>query len=326
MLKTKLYIKGCGAITPLAELPKLQLLSNIGTTEKPFLSCIEPDYKLYIEPMVSRRMSRIMKMGLVAAKMCIKDAQIDKPEAIITSTGLGCIEDTEKFLGNMILNEEKMLNPTPFIQSTHNTIGAQIAINLKCNGYNITFVHRGHSFESALIDAILYSLDNKGADILVGGFDEHTKNSFRIMQRLGLFRNTDVLAGEGAVFFVLNTMPSENDYACLRAVELFGQAETTAIHQWLQTFLAQQSLDIKTIDLVLCGSPNDVSSDPELSSFLQGTHTQYYKQLCGEYQTASAFALSLAAKIIKQDSSMKNVLIWNNYLQINHSFFLLSAC
>jgi hypothetical protein len=267
-----------------------------------------------------------MKMGLVAAKMCIKDAQIDKPDAIITATGLGCMEDTEKFLGNMILNEEKMLNPTPFIQSTHNTIGAQIAINQKCNGYNITFVHRGHSFESALIDAIVFSLDNTNQDILVGGFDELTKSSFHIMQRLGLFRNSDVLAGEGAVFFVLNTLPSDHDYACLRAVELFNQSETTNIHQQLEAFLAQQSMDIKNIDLVLCGSPHDVSSDPELSSYLQGANTKYYKQLCGEYHTASAFALSLAAKIIKEGSSIKNVLIWNNYLHLNHSFFLLSAC
>lgn len=326
MLETKLYIKGCGAITPQSELPDLHSLSNSNISEKPYLSCIEPDYKLFIEPMASRRMSRIMKMGLVAAKMCIKDANIDRPEAIITGTGLGCIEDTEKFLGNMILNEEKMLNPTPFIQSTHNTIGAQIAINLKCNGYNITFVHRGHSFESSLIDAILYSLDNKNADILVGGFDELTKNSFHILQRLGLFRHSEVLAGEGAVFFVLNTLPSDNDYACLRAVELFNQSEKTTILQRLQTFLSETSIDIRNIDLVLCGSPKDVSSDPALNTFLRTTNTKYYKQLCGEYHTASAFALSLAANIIKQDSSIKNVLIWNNYLQINHSFFLLSAC
>jgi len=325
MLKTKLFIKGCSAITPQARVPDLQSLSWTNTELK-YFSCLEPDYKLYIEPMTSRRMSRLMKMGLVSAKMCLNDANISSPEAIITGTGLGCSEDTEKFLVNLIVNEEKMLKPTPFIQSTHNTIGSQIAINLNCHGYNITFAHRGHSFESAIIDAILFSRDNNGADILVGGFDEITQTSYHILQRLGVFRNTSIKAGEGAAFFVFNTLPSMNNYACLQAIDLITKPSKGTINQQILSFIKKQSIDIKDIDLVLCGSPEDIFSEPELKSLLEPTKTKFYKHLCGEYHTASAFALNLAANIIKQESSIKNVLIWNNYLQINHSFFYLSAC
>ena len=52
-------------------------------------------------------------------------------------------------------NREQMLNPTAFIQSTFNTVGAQLALLLKIHAYNVTYVHRGLSFESALIDGII---------------------------------------------------------------------------------------------------------------------------------------------------------------------------
>ena len=52
------------------------------------------------------------------------------PDAIITGTGLGCLEDTEKFLTAMVTNKEEFLTPTSFIQSTHNTVSAQIALLL----------------------------------------------------------------------------------------------------------------------------------------------------------------------------------------------------
>ena len=57
------------------------------------------------------------------------------------------------FLRKMIEFEEKMLSPTAFIQSTHNTVGAQIALLLKCHHYNNTIVHRAFSFENALTEA-----------------------------------------------------------------------------------------------------------------------------------------------------------------------------
>ncbi|NJK84751.1 MAG: beta-ketoacyl synthase chain length factor [Bacteroidales bacterium] len=111
--------------------------------------------------MASRRMSRIVKMGICSALKCLKESGVEVPDAIITGTGFGCIEDTEKFLGSIIQNEEKMLNPTPFIQSTHNTVGAAIALKIKCNNYNNTYVHRGFSFEHALLDGLMLLNEDK---------------------------------------------------------------------------------------------------------------------------------------------------------------------
>ena len=93
-------------------------------------------------------MSRIIRMGVAAAMECLQEADVKKPDAIITGTAYGCLEDTGLFLAKMVENNEEMLTPTAFIQSTHNTVGAQVALMLSCHHYNNTFVHRGFSFES----------------------------------------------------------------------------------------------------------------------------------------------------------------------------------
>ena len=70
-------------------------------------------------------------------------------------------------------NREQMLNPTAFIQSTFNTVGAQLALPLKIHAYNVTYVHRGLSFESALIDGIISIAEGK-QHVLAGAMDEIT--------------------------------------------------------------------------------------------------------------------------------------------------------
>ncbi|MCX6226114.1 MAG: beta-ketoacyl synthase chain length factor, partial [Bacteroidia bacterium] len=133
-------------------------------------------------------MSKVIKRAIATAKASIADSGIEMPDAIISGTGLGCIDDTEKFLTAMIDNDEKFLQPTFFIQSTHNTISSQIAINLKCHGHNNTFVHGGISFESALTEAMLLFADNKVNTALIGGYDEMTPSYFKLLDRIGFWK------------------------------------------------------------------------------------------------------------------------------------------
>ena len=110
-------------------------------------------------------------MGVAAAFGCLNEAGCEMPEAIITGTAYGCLEDTGVFLSKMVEQHEELLSPTAFIQSTHNTVGAQIALMLRCRNYNNTFVHRGLSFESALLDAMLLMQEQTVSNALVGGVD-----------------------------------------------------------------------------------------------------------------------------------------------------------
>ncbi|KAB6358791.1 beta-ketoacyl synthase chain length factor, partial [Bacteroides xylanisolvens] len=83
---------------------------------RPFLQACEPDYKdIIANATLRRRMSRIVKMGVACGLECMGELSPEKIGGIITATGLGCLVDTEKFLNNLLDNEERMLNPTPFI-------------------------------------------------------------------------------------------------------------------------------------------------------------------------------------------------------------------
>ena len=98
----------------------------------------------------------MVKSGVAAGIESLLEFGARAPiDAIITATGLGCIADSEKFLDGLIAGDETMLNPTPFIQSTFNTVGAQIALLRGLHCYNTTYAHRWTSFENALTDAAL---------------------------------------------------------------------------------------------------------------------------------------------------------------------------
>ena len=106
--------------------------------------------ELIPEMNLRRRMSRVVKSGVAAGiESLLEFGDRAAVEAVVTATGLGCIADSEKFLDSLIANEERMLNPTPFIQSTFNTVGAQIALLRGLHCYNTTYANRWTSFETA---------------------------------------------------------------------------------------------------------------------------------------------------------------------------------
>ena len=353
----KIYIRSSACISPQKTFGNSNLLTEAVEYTKIRLRAIDPDYTAFIDPKLIRRMSHIIKMGVAAAQECLNRGNIEMPGAIITGTAYGCLEDTASFLTRIIELHEELLPPTAFIQSTHNTVAAQIALMLKCHQYNNTFVHKGISFESALLDAIMLLKENEADNILVGGTDEITDASFTILSRLGLYKRWPVsnlslfttsskgtIGGEGAVFFLLTDKPSADNLAELSGVKAFYKPNDAAeIEQKIISFLAMHALQIDDIDLVITGKNGDLKNDEiyrQLSlSLFNNTALANYKHLCGEYPTSAAFALWLASNMIKKEEvplvvierSVKNanpqkVLIYNHYLNKYHSLMLVSAC
>ena len=351
----KLYIRATGNISPQDTLGQSSLPLELAEYTTSRLQSIEPDYSKLIDVKLIRRMSRIIKMGVAAALQCLHDAGVTNPEAIITGTAYGCMEDTGVFLQKMVQNKEEMLTPTAFIQSTHNTIGAQIALMLKCNSYNNTFVHRGFSFESALLDAMMLLAEKTVSNVLVGSVDEITDYSFEITSRFGLFKKNITsnlnlfntfsrgsIAGEGAAFFLLSNQSSANDYAMLDAVYTFYKPTgNEEIEEHISSFLSQESLAINDIDIVLTGRNGDIEGD-KIYDYLGATVFNqapiiHYKHLCGEYPTSTGFALWVATGIIRNGfmphvfdnlpkKHINRVLIYNHFQMIHHSLILVSAC
>lgn len=317
------------------------------------------NYKKYIRPAAMRRMSQSVKMGVAASHMALEDAKITKPDAILTGTGRGCRQDSESFMESVIYDNESFLTPLKFIQSTHNSVGGRIALELESHVYNLTYVQNDVSFQSALMDAhLLLQQDSEINNVLVGGIDELAKNSTELNKKIGQTKQEEEihnlellnthskgsLESEGASFFVLSKEKNQHSYAELLDVAIHNQSSLEDIQDSIQEFLAENDLETTEIDAVIFG----YNGDSEFDSFYDVLQTGifkdcqqlYYKHLIGEYHTSSAFAMWLAAKILKQQEvpnflklnevtaskPIRKIVLYNQNLGRNHSFILLKIC
>lgn len=344
------YIRSASAISPqhsFGAKGRLEI-KTYGTNR---LAAVEPSYASLIDPKLLRRMSRIIRMGVACAMDCLQQAGETGPGAIVTGTAYGCLEDTGIFLTSLVESGEQMPPPTAFIQSTHNTVGAQIALLLKCNSYNNTFVHRGFSFESALLDAMLMLKEGEASTALAGSADELTDTSFALLARCGLYKQGEVsnrnlfdastpgtIAGEGSAFFLLSSAPSTNDLAKLVALHTFYRPVAGAHIDQVTSFVAQQGLQLSDIGLIITGRNGDNGDDafyqPVRELFPAASQADF-KHLCGEYPTAISFGMWVAARSLAMQelpiedavalrTPVKYALVYNHYQGVHHSLILLS--
>jgi len=349
----KVYIRSSACVSPQNTFNSTGFLTDIIESTGTRLKAIDPDYKQFIDPKQIRRMSHVIKMGIAAAKSCLTQAGVEMPGAIITGTAFGCMSDTVTFLTRIVEQNEEMLPPTAFIQSTHNTVAAQIALLLQCHNYNSTFVHKGISFESALFDAMMLLNEQEADNILVGGTEEMVDESFTVLTRLGLYKrqplsnlelyNTPTngtIGGEGAAFVLLTSEESPDNMAQLTGLKLLYNPKS--IEAGIVDFLKLHELSVGDIDLIITGKNGDLRNDSvykdlENSIFINKAFANY-KHLCGEYPTSSSFALWMASNIVKigvipeivkegnfELASPKKVLIYNHYQGKYHSLMLVDG-
>lgn len=349
----KCFINGIGSISH-QNTHEFEFLDGISiSSEENVLKANQPSYKDMIPPAMIRRMAKGVKMGIYASTKALNDAKIEVPDSIVSGTGMGCVEDSEKFLKAIIDNNEEFLTPTSFIQSTHNTVGAQIALGLGCKGYNFTYVNGAISFESALLDAKMQLDLNEIQSALVGGIDEMSQHTIDLYKLVQIIKSdTDkpfdilnkkskgIVFGEGANFFVLENEPKENTYGILKDVEFVNHLERNEISDYIHSFLSSNNLTVTDLDVVVLGINGDSSDDEIYNSLAEGifneTSQVYYKHLTGEFNTATSFAFWLTCQLLKkqnipsviqlnslQPKKINNVLIYNHYQGKEHSFTLI---
>jgi len=350
-----IYINGISCLSPQSALNQTEFLTDIRPYKTNMLQCIEPDYHTFFDSNSLRRLSRVIKMGWAGAKSCLDDAGLQGPDSICIGIGKGCFKNTQEFIFSIDDNREEFVPPSPFIQSVHSSIAAQIAIQAKCANYNMTYSHRAFSFELALLDAFMLLDEGNYKNVLVGGVDEIEDIQFSTFDRIGHFKNPDTeslnlleykakgtIAGEGSTFFMLEKQTAENTYAGIQAVLTFSNpADINEIEHKTESFLEQEKLSFKDIDLIILGLNGDIEFDSGyrqlMNSVFSNSNQAYYKHLCGEYHTSSAFSLWLAANIIQNQEipkvlllnqpnkkPIKKILIYNHYRNVNHSLILVS--
>ena len=133
---------------------------------------IAPEELPKLPPLVTRRLSGLLRRGLMTSLVALKRVGVEHPDAIIIGTADGCVVETANFLHSLYTDGEGCLSPTHFIQSTYNTLSSLISIHTKTHGYNSTYSHGKDSLKSALLDAMLQLQFGDISNALVGLHDE----------------------------------------------------------------------------------------------------------------------------------------------------------
>jgi 3-oxoacyl-[acyl-carrier-protein] synthase II len=317
-----IYIKSSEAITAQNTFNTIDILSETITIDSNYLECLSPDFKEHLDVKLLRRMTKILKIGVTSAKVCTEKSKISIPDAIIVGTGMGCIEDTAKFLNQIIDNDEQLLNPTPFIQSTHNTISGQIALIMQCKNYNLTFTQKSHSFEHALIDGCMLLKDNEARNVLVGGIDEIIDASYKLMSISGCINeSSEIKPGEGSTFFIISTEKNEYCKSELKNVAVYNNMSSHKFFKnYINDFLKMNDLSFNDIDFVVSGMDENSTDDKfykEFMNIFSNCSIAKYKHLVGEYDTVSSFGLFLANNIIANNRIPKHAILIDKKIKLN---------
>jgi 3-oxoacyl-(acyl-carrier-protein) synthase len=347
------YIQSAVAISPQDTFLQGSLPNTPVIPQGRYFTCIHPDYRNFLNPAALRRMSGVIRMGLTASKVCQEKAGVIQPGAILIGSGLGCLTDTARFLTQMIENREQLLNPTAFIQSTHNTVSGQIALLLGNTAQNLTFSQKTISFESALLEAVLILKEGWVHDVLVGGIDEIARESYEIMEATGCAKSITAGSpdnhpspgaeqGEGAAFFIFSDTLQQGTLARFDDLEIVHRFRNNEeLHKALDGFLSRNGLVTADIDLLISGRNSDSRYQWHhefVLTLFDSAVIAGYKHLTGEYDTASAFATYLAAGILHTNhvpgavrlngatrEKISRALLFNYGKDQDFSFVLLSA-
>lgn len=276
-----------------------------------------PDYKQYLDPMATRRMSKILKNALLTAKQAMSNLAVEEIDGVVTATAWGCQADTTKFLDSFETLGEELLSPTSFIQSTHNTIGGLIAMSIQCNGYNNTISHDVMSFETALLDAVLFMQEQHiPLTCYVGGVDELTDLSEGIFTRTKCYETAYPIS-EAATCFLLHNKQAQQKQAQITDITL-STSESAML----------EALVLSKPDLIITSIKEGLPS---------GIPVIDHRIYCGDFGTSSAFAMYMACGLVQDvemqlayginaNTSVKKIAIVNRYSEKRCSFIEIQAC
>lgn len=301
--KIQVAVGGMGVIGP-----GRQVIKEIGpplpTGKGPVFSCGALVDAAMLTPNQRRRLSRLQQMALITARIShAPDAS--QRVAVAIGTGLGCLEDAGAFIENLISKDEREPMPSRFPNSVHNSPAGQVAIDQAARGMNAAPVVGEVTFESALWQGISQLAADEADCALAGAADELDKYLLSIGQRWGVW-DDHLRPGEGAVVASLfNAVKISAPLARVTAVKLGRyrrpfDAEREA--DWIAA-----AVELAKVDVVLSGAGGHRQLEPFYASTFsalsrlaaRNLEHQTYKQLCGEFHSASAFGFSLAVNLAR---------------------------
>lgn len=254
-----------------------------------FVRAIDPDFRQFVSPGEARRLGKLLKRALATSLSALGEGGIQNPDAIITGTGFGSIENTELFLDALVREGEQMLKPTQFMQSTHNTASSLIGINTKSHGYNSTYSQKGLSFDSALYDAWLQFRLGKISNALVGAHDEMSPVFSGFVSKAGHVKQGEICS-EAAVSALLEADSGKPAMCTLKSVQIMNMPT------------AQELADVMSkisVDAIITGRSGNPENDSWYAFLGSDVPQCSYKPLFGVNFSSSAIGFYTAACCLK---------------------------
>ena len=310
--KIQVSIGGLGVIGPGAVTIK-EITAPLPPGRGPVFSCGELADAAMLTPNQRRRLSRLQKMALITARKS-HTPEAAQRLAVAIGTGLGCLEDAGAFIENLIAKDEREPMPSRFPNSVHNSPAGQVAIDQAAQAMNSAPTVGEITFECALWQGVSQLNIDEADCALAGAADEVDKYLLSIGQRWGAW-NDQLKPGEGAV--VASLAPAEKVAAPL--------ARLTAVKlgRYRQPFDAEReadwiaaAIDLTQVDVFLSGAGGFLKLEPMYQAIAvalakrcgKKLEHQTYKQLCGEFHSASAFGFSLAVNLAREQK--RNILLY----------------
>ena len=272
-----------------------------------------------------RRLGRAQAMALCAVKLSLQGgarpmtAQGDEV-AVCVGTAWAELGVELDFLENMIRRGEKGARPTKFANSVHNALASQVAMEFNFTGENHSFTHDTLSFEDALWQGRNLLSRGRARRVVVCGVDALTDFLLLRGHLLGDLRpgpaplrplqepepRTGTLPGEGAAAMVLAPAgASPHALARLAAVVARGPCRRQEISMadevaFIEEAAAQAGLPPAGFHLLVGanGGSRDASYHEVAQKIAPSGGVGVYRHLTGDYATASALGLALAARTV----------------------------
>ncbi|MFA5394215.1 MAG: beta-ketoacyl synthase N-terminal-like domain-containing protein [Candidatus Ratteibacteria bacterium] len=260
----------------------------------------------------SRRADKFSKMAILAAYDALEDSgiKVDKKSlGIIMATGFGPHATTYRFLDDILDYGDRNVSPTSFSHSVHNAAVSYIASVLNVNGPTITLAQFAFSFQQALILAKSWLKEGRCEYVLVGAVDELSKTMEYIFNRklrvaedgkikpFRFLQNSEAVAGEGAVFFLVTNVDTGKRYCRFEKV-------------YFNKDVCRDLPDIYILDND--GIIEDETAYRKICAEKKPLITSY-TPIFGSMMTVSAFNCAAASLILKNQICYANPVLINPY-------------
>ena len=317
----KIYIlsgKQISVQKPLSE----EWMENADALESGFVRAQDPDFKQFISAGDARRMGKLLKRALATSLSVLGDTGVENPDAIITGTGFGSVENTELFLDAMVREGEQMLKPTQFMQSTHNTASSLIGIHTHSHGYNSTYSQKGMSFDSALYDAWLQFSLGKIGTALVGGHDEMTPVFSEFMRKAGHVKEGETCS-EASVSILLADREPVPAWCTVDCVKLLDNQGPDMLADTVRSILGDTA-----VDAVMTGMSGNAVNDGQyafIGDVLPGVPLLRYKHMFGVNFSSSAVGIYAAAVCINKKQVPASIAVDGRSHELKNGILVVNA-